>query len=190
MRHHIAITALIALLQFAPAHAQASPAPAPAPTADARSALKQQLRERVAQKVKTYLAVELSSSLSLDEARSVKLSAAIDAHMKRKQAHREALRAQMDTLKQLVAAGGTDAALGAQVDAIVKKRAAQADETGLIVECAKFLSVKQQAQLVLALPDVMRGVGDMMREAKQQRRMGRADASDDGAGDRPRLRRR
>lgn len=154
---------LVAAALFAAVPAAARPGDEPGRLSPAQRA---QVKAEVQQKVRTYVTVELSSRLGLDDARALKLAAAVDAHMDRKQAARQALRAEHEKLEDLLGKGADDKALAAQI-AVVSQRASAMDlHDELLADCRKFLSVKEQAKLVLAVPDVMRDVGKMARGGK------------------------
>lgn len=125
-----------------------------------------ELRARVQQKIQTYLTVELSSRAGLDEKKSVQLSAAIKAHMERKQKARESKKAEFDKLRTLVDSKGSDAALKAQIKAVVDQVPQEEQLQQLLDDTAKFLTPTEQAKVVLALPEVMKDTMRMIREAR------------------------
>lgn len=134
---------------------------------------RERVRAEVQRKVKTYVAVELSSRLGLDEKKAMRLSEAVGAHMERKAAARKALRQEHEKLRQLVEQGADDKALSAQIQSVSRRAAAMDVHDELLADCATFLTVKEQAKLVLAVPDVMREVGRMARGPGRGLREGR-----------------
>jgi hypothetical protein len=133
----------------------------------------------VQRKVQTYVTVELSSALGLDQKRALQLSDVVKAHMERRQQARKDVRAEYDKLEQLVAQSADDKALAAQIK-LVTEKAAKVDQHGqLLADAAKFLSVKEQAKLVLAVPRVMKDIGKMMKHGKGGRFARDRDGDDD-----------
>ncbi len=121
------------------------------------------LRAEVQRKVQTYVTVELSTALGLDQKRALQLSDIVKVHMERRQQARQELRAEHQKLEQLVLSSADDKALSAQIK-VVTDKASKVDEPGLLlVDTAKILSVKEQAKLVLAVPKVMKDIGKMMK---------------------------
>lgn len=159
------------------------PPASPTPPADARGPQRrEEIRQRVQQKVRTFLAVELSSKLSLDDAKSMKLADAIEAHMTRRRAGRDEVKLEAQKLRELLDKKAPDAQVKAQLDVVVKKHTRGEDVEGLLADTAKFLSVTEQARLALALPEVMRDVREMMRDARRSAREGMGRRGGRGRG--------
>jgi hypothetical protein len=174
--------ALAAALAFTSLPAHAGP-----PSGDVRAekrgdGKREEIRARVQQKVKTYLTVELSTRLGLDDKKSAKLADAIAAHMERKRANREAMKNDMKKLRELVDAKAPDAQVKAQLDVVIKQREKGEDVQTFLKETSSFLSVQEQAKLALAMPDVMRGLKGMMQEARKGARGGRFKDREMGPG--------
>lgn len=137
------------------------------------------LRERVQQKIQTYLTVELSSRAGLDEKKSLQLGAAIKAQMQRRQAAREKKRAEMQKLRELLDSKAADAALRAQVKSVVDQSDREEQLQALLDETARFLTPTEQAKVVLAWPEVMRETRRLILQARRDRNGG--DGGDGGA---------
>ncbi len=125
-----------------------------------------ELRERVRQKVQTYVTVELASRANLDEKKSLQLGSAIKAHMERKQQARQKKRGEMEKLRALVDSKGNDAALKAQMKTLVDAARDEDQVQLLLDDTAKFLTPTEQARVVLALPGVMKDTMKMVKEAR------------------------
>jgi hypothetical protein len=133
---------------------------------------REEIRERVEQKIQTYLTVELTSRLSLDEKRALKLSDAIKAQMKRKQERREKLKTEMQKLNDLVEKKAPDAQIKTQLDTVVGLAGRDEDMHDFLADTSKFLSVQEQAKLALAFPDIMKDMRHIMRDARGGKRGG------------------
>jgi hypothetical protein len=133
------------------------------------AAQREEMRERVAQKIERYLTVELSSRLSLDDKRIAQLADAVRKQMKRKRERRQALRAEMRKLNELVAAKASDAQIKSQLDVVAGLVGHDDDVKDFIADTGKFLSVREQAQLALAAPEILREVRLLMRDARGRR---------------------
>jgi hypothetical protein len=131
---------------------------------------REEIRERVEQKIQTYLTVELTSRLSLDEKRALKLSDAIKAQMKRKQERREKLKTEMQKLNDLVEKKAADGQIKAQLDTVVGLAGRDEDMHDFLADTSKFLSVPEQAKLALAFPDIMKDMRHIIREARGGKR--------------------
>jgi hypothetical protein len=68
------------------------------------------LRDRVKQKIQTYLTVELSSRAGLDEKKSLQLGTAIKGHLEKREASRKTRHEAFVKLKELVDQKANDAA--------------------------------------------------------------------------------
>ena len=127
------------------------------------------LRERVQQKIQTYLTVELSSRAGLDDKKSLQLGAAIKAQMERRQATREKKRAELKKLRELVDGKAADAALKAQVRTVVEQADREEQLQALLDDTSKFLTPAEQARVVLAWPEVMRETRRLIAAARRDR---------------------
>jgi hypothetical protein len=124
------------------------------------------LKERVQQKIQTYLTVELSARAGLDEKKALQLGQAIKAHLERKQTSRQKKREELEKLRGLVESKGADAALKAQVKAVVDQHEREEQMALLLDDTARFLTPLEQAKVVLAFPDVMKDTQRMIRDAR------------------------
>ena len=130
---------------------------------------RKELREEVKRKVQTYVTVELSSLLGLDDATTLKLSAVIKEQMSAREQAQQALKAEAKKLQELLDANAPDKKIRAQTQVVMEKAKARKDPAALFEKTARFLSTKQQAKLVLAYPKLTREVRQLMQ--KQRRRM-------------------
>jgi hypothetical protein len=182
----------LALLVTAPALAQTSPAPTAPPAPATRGeklrarldpAERERLRGEVERKLQTYITVEASSRLGLDEKKTLKLSEAVKAHLQQKREAHKTTKRELEKLRQLVDQNAGEAALQAQTKAVVDAHDGVDDSTKLFDETRRFLSAKEQAKLVIALPQMRREMRRMMMEAMHERRgnhgPGHAGAADD-----------
>lgn len=134
-----------------------------------------ELRARVQDKLSTYLVVELSQRAGLDDKKSVQLGTAVKAHLARMEAAREAKHKARDTLKQLVDSKANDAALQAQIKAVLGTASRDEQQDLFIADIGKFLSATEQAKIVVALPEVMKDAMRLVREARR----GKGDTVDE-----------
>jgi hypothetical protein len=137
------------------------------------------LRERVQQKVQTWLTVELSQRAGLDEKKSLQLGAAIKSHLERRQQARQKKHDEMQKLRALIDGKGADAALKAQMKAVVDQHDREEQLTALLDDTARFLTPTEQAKVVIAFPEVMKDTRRMIRDARRGGRGGGAPGDDD-----------
>jgi hypothetical protein len=182
MRTTLALTASLFLALPALAGPGGPPAGGPGQGAGPGGGQREEMRARVQQKVRTYLAVELSSRLALDTTKSQKLADAIQAHMERRRTEREGLRTEAQKLRELVDKKAPDAQVKAQLDVLVKKHARGDNFEALLADTGKFLTVQEQAKLALSLPEVMKGMREMMKDARREMRGGRRGGGGGGPG--------
>jgi hypothetical protein len=137
-----------------------------------RAAKRAGMRERVQQKIQSYLTVELATRAGLDEKKSVALGGALKAHMERRKAAHQAQKAELEKLKGLMN-GGNDAAIKGQLGVLAEKRQAGQNLKPLLDDTARFLTPTEQAKVLVALPEVMKDAKKLVREARAERRRGR-----------------
>ncbi len=131
-----------------------------------------EVRERVKAKIQTYLTVELSQRAGLDEKKSLQLGSAIKAHLDRKQKAREAKQQELQKLRALIDGKGADAAVKAQLKALLDKDGRDEQTQAFVDDTSRFLTPTEQARIVIALPEVMKDTRRLIREARQERRGG------------------
>jgi hypothetical protein len=130
-------------------------------------------REKIRRKMQTFVVVELSSALDLDEKRALKLADAVREMGKEREAAHKGLRKEMMALRTLVEEGAGDRKLKAQLAQVKSARKkAQSMDDRLFEKTASFLSVKEQAQLTLAMPEVMKQMRRMAGKAGRGKRGG------------------
>jgi hypothetical protein len=136
-------------------------------------------REKVQRKMQTFVVLELSSALDLDEKRALKLATAVKEVGEERQKAHQKLRADMKALRGLLEEEASDGKIKKQLDRVLEgRKAAQKQDELLLVKTRSFLSVKEQAKLALAMPKVM----------SQMRRMAGKAADKRGQGERRRAR--
>lgn len=135
------------------------------------------MRSRVQEKIGAWLTTEISTRVGLDAIKSAKMSDAIKAHMQRKQARMKRLRDEMHKLRDMVDAKANDAQVKAQLDTVVGLSSRDDDMHEMIRETAKFMTVQEQARLALAMPEIMKDMRGMMRDAKREMRGKRGGGS-------------
>ncbi|MBI1946840.1 MAG: hypothetical protein HYS27_14185 [Deltaproteobacteria bacterium] len=166
MRHAHAFLLTTTLLVGATA-ALAEPPPGPGP-AGPFAGKREEMRARVEQKIKTYLTVELASRLALDQKRALQLGDAVQRHMERKHQRGEKMRTEADKLRELVEKKAPDAAVKSQLDMVVGLAGKDDDLHAFLGDTGKFLNVTEQAKLALSMPEIMRDVHRLVREAKRE----------------------
>lgn len=135
-----------------------------------RGAVRDQLRGRVQEKIGTWLTTEITTRVGLDATKSAKMSAAIKDHMGRKQERMKRLREEMQKLRSMVDAKASDAQTKAQLDTVIGLSSRDDDMHEMIRETAKFMTVQEQARLALAMPEIMKDMRQMMKDAKREMR--------------------
>jgi len=141
---------------------------------------REEIRERVEQKIRTYLTVELSGRLALDQKRALQLGDAVQRHMDRMHERREKTRAEADKLRELVEKKAPDAQVKAQLDTVVGLAGKDDDLHAFLADTAKFLNVTEQAKLALSMPEIMRDVHRLVKDARREFRGRGPGPGDDG----------
>lgn len=127
------------------------------------------LRERVKQKIQTYLTVELSSRAGLDDKKSLQLGNTIKAHLEKREGARKTRHEAFTKLKDLVEQKANDATLKAQMKAVLDSHGKEQSMDDFAVELGKFLTPTEQAKVMVAFPEVMKDAMGLIREARQGR---------------------
>lgn len=165
-----ALLAASVALVATPAQAERPPGPrvgAPMPPPPER---REEMRKRVEQKIRTYLTVELSSRLALDDKRALQLGEAVQKHMQRKHERKERLKEEGRKLRDLVEQKAADAKVKAQLDIVTGLAGKDDDLHAFLADTGKFLSVTEQAKLALSLPEILRDVHRIVKDARRQMR--------------------
>lgn len=126
-----------------------------------------EIRERVEQKIRTYITVELSSRLALDQKRALQVGEAVQRHMDRMHERRQKTRVEADKLRELVEKKAPDAQVKAQLDTVVGLAGKDDDLHAFLSDTGKFLNVTEQAKLTLSMPEIMRDVHRLVKEARR-----------------------
>ena len=142
-------------------------------------------RAKVEKKIRTFLVLELTDELNLDDAMALKLSSTIEAtqieqHALRKKAHENIQR-----LKELLADENTsDSALKKQTDKTSKsvKKARKMDEA-LFDSISGHLNIKQKAQMLVVLPKIQGKIHRMLQKARNGGHRGKGRMGPRGGGD-------
>jgi len=135
-----------------------------------RKAKRKEKREQVMRKMRTFLTVELTEELKLNDSASLKLSKAIAKVQDEHHKARKKMKEQAKKLKELVANKAGDNALKAQMKKVrAEHKNLKPMEELLIDECASFLSVQQQARLMLQVPHLKKEIGKMLRKGHKKR---------------------
>ena len=66
----------------------------------------------------------------------------------------------------------TDAQLKPQLDVVLGAAGRDDDMQAFVADTSKFLSVQEQAKLALALPDILKDVHKMMKQARHEMKHG------------------
>jgi hypothetical protein len=156
------------------------------PERGAERGARDQLRGRVQEKMGTWLTTEISTRVGLDATKSAKMSEAIKQHMARKQERMKRLREEMQKLRSLVDAKANDAQTKAQLDTVIGLSSRDDDMHEMIRETAKFMTIQEQAKLALAMPEIMKDMRQMMKEARREMRGKRGPAGGGFGGPGPR----
>lgn len=124
------------------------------------------LRDRVKQKIQTYLTVELSSRAGLDDKKALQLGSAIKGHLEKREVARKTRHEAFVKLKELVDQKANDAALKAQMKTVLDSHGREQGMDDLAVELGKFLTPTEQAKVMVAFPEVMKDAMRLIREAR------------------------
>lgn len=143
---------------------------------EAREGMREQLRGRVQEKIGAWLTNEISTRVGLDSTKSAQLSESIRAHIGRKQERAKQLRTEMVKLRSLVDGKAPDAQVKTQLDTVIGASSRDDDVHELLRDTARFMTVQEQARLALAMPEIMKEMRKVMKEARREGRGKRAPA--------------
>lgn len=132
----------------------------------------------IQRKIKVYILAELSSRLNLDDRKTNLLSDVINKQTQERDANHKAMREEMKNLRGLLDKNADDAQLRASIQKLASLRDKSDHIASFVQDTSSFLSTKEQAQLVVALPEVMRDLKKMKRGHR-----GPPDGEFDGRGD-------
>lgn len=129
-------------------------------------------RERVAERIRIMRAWRLTEVLELDQDTALELFALLDTHDALIRPEEAQLEQNARNLRQLLSAGdGDDEELSELTRAITQGHLRiEQLRVELINDSAGFLDPRQQAALMLFIPDFDREVRSMIRETRRQRR--------------------
>ena len=74
-----------------------------------------------------------------------------------------------EALQALVDQKAGDAAISAQIKAVLDSNGREAQQQLLLADVAKFLTPTEQAKVVIALPEVMKDAMRLVRDARKDR---------------------
>lgn len=125
------------------------------------------MRERARQKLHAHVHEELTARVGLSEEKSRALAEVMKRRGQEREAHGQRVRQEMKRLRDLVKNEAEDAALQAQMERIAQVRQEKREDAqGLLEETRSFLSPREQARLMLALPKVMRETRRLIRQSR------------------------
>jgi hypothetical protein len=125
-------------------------------------------KREVAQKIDTLLIVELSTRLKLTDEKTLKLKDVLQKSREAREARQALVAAEREKLRALVDKKASDSELKAQSAKLAGLVAAKPDD-GIFEQTAKFLTPHEQAELLLALPELRKEVRGLAREARGRR---------------------
>lgn len=131
-----------------------------------RAEMRERARERVGAKMATYLAQELATRAGLDANKREQLGKVVQTQIERRQAQRQELKQETRKLKQLLEDKASDAVVKAQLDKVMALTDRDERMRGFVDDTAAFLTPREQAQVAVAFPRVMREARRMMHEAR------------------------
>ena len=141
-------------------------------------------RAKVEKKIRTFLVLELTDALDLDDKMALKLSSTIEKTQKEQQLLREKAHGNMEQLKAMLADDKTsDQALKKQTEKTrraIKK--ARKMEEALYDSISGHLDTKQNAQMLLALPQIQGKIHRMMQKARKGGHGGKGRMGPRGGG--------
>ncbi len=128
------------------------------------------LEAKIERRIDTFVTVELSSELGLDEKEALKLLGAWREHRAAGKTANRAVRDHAKRLGELIDAKAADAQVAAQMKTLEASMDKRVEPNDLLAKTRAFLTVRQQAQLLLAIPQVEHQVRRMMRKARRKAR--------------------
>ena len=141
-------------------------------------------RAKVEKKIRTFLVLELTDALDLDDKMALKLASTIEKTQKEQQALREKAHENMDKLKAMLADDKTeDNALKKQTDKTSKAiKKARKMEEALYESISEHLDTKQKAKMLLVLPQIQGKIHRMMQKARKGGHGGKGRMGPRGGG--------
>ena len=132
----------------------------------------QETRERVEERIRIMRAWRLTEALELEEGVALRLFALLDEFDAQVAPEQARLEENAQQLREMLSSGsGTDAEIAALLTRIMETHLRLENlRVDLIVSSGTFLSPRQQAALMLFLPDFDRQIRDMVRETRRTRR--------------------
>jgi hypothetical protein len=124
------------------------------------------MRDRIKEKIHTYLTVELSNRAGLDDKKSLRLGAVIKEHLKKKEGARTSRHQAREKLRELVEQKASDAALQAQIQATIDTLGQERAIDDVLKELATFLTPTEQAKVLLAFPEVVTDAKRLIKDAR------------------------
>ncbi len=124
------------------------------------------MRDRIKEKIQTYLTVELSNRAGLDDKKSLRLGAVIKEHLKKKEGARASRHQAREKLRELVEQKASDAALQAQIQATIDTLGQERAIDDVLKELATFLTPTEQAKVLLAFPEVVKDAKRLIKDAR------------------------
>ncbi len=130
---------------------------------------RQKLQEKVRKRVDTFVTVELATELELDQKTALQLLDAWRAHRDAVTADHQAAKKAAEALSDALKSNASDAVVKKRTEALRTQLPTRNEADDLLERARGFLTVRQQAKLLLAYPQIQREVRKMMRRARKHR---------------------
>lgn len=130
---------------------------------------RKKLQEKVRKRVDTFVTVELATELDLDQKTALLLLDAWRAHRDAVTSDHQAAKKAAEALSEALQSGASDAVIKKRTEALRAQFPKRNEADDLLERTRGFLSVRQQAKLLLAYPQIQREVRRMMRRARKHR---------------------
>jgi Glu-tRNA(Gln) amidotransferase subunit E-like FAD-binding protein len=127
-----------------------------------------EVRGRVQAKIIAFITSELSTKANLDAAKTAQLQQVVEEFVQHRQSSRTARKQEMQALRELVKSSANDAALRAQMQKVAQT-AVRDELDAVLTSTEKFLTAREQAALMLAVPEVMKDMRGMLREGRARK---------------------
>lgn len=132
-----------------------------------------EMKEKLQRKMHTYLTVELSELLSLDEKKAVQLSGALKRNNEAMQKHHQKMRMLSKALEKSLEENASEKKLQVQLKELTTWMAQRPSAARLLEETKSFLTVQEQSRLVLAYPRLIKEMRGMMQKHRKEKRVKR-----------------
>lgn len=180
-----ALMVIVSLGAVAGLKAQEPPEPPPdgeLPDPPAREEMTEAERHRIQERIRIMRAWQLTEALELDETTAIQLFDFLDERDVAQEEAQVQLRTSSRELRQLLESGeGSDERVAELLEQIISTHLSIEEmRASMVRDASSILSPRQQAGLMLFLPEFDRRIQQMVRQVRRERRQG---------GDEPRPRR-